>query len=265
MPLSADDVLANAESIVYLLECNLPNSIPHTWDNKEHVGGLTPLGLSKDSSVYRSNAYVRLSTEPVRNGQAMPLMLSGVTLTTKLGEPFKGSGASVSIANLAIMNTRTSDPDFDAESQQLLSDLSDRRFKGRDVTIKVGGLLYKGTPEENDMAYDDFVVLLEGRFKSHSLNNNQIDVSIEARQDDLGGLFPVNTDIDGKAKPFGFGTYLGYQCKPEGNGLWRFHDEVFSTADTEYSKTAYPPFAYFGYGRSFYQGENLIAIVALQR
>ena len=115
----------------------------------------------------------------------------------------------------------------------------------------------KGRPNEEDLAYSDFKVLIDGRLGAKQTNISTINVPVLPISDELAAQFPpvfTYGESEGRAKPYILGQTFGYSPFKVQGTLRVFHYGQIDAQAHEYERA---PFIYYGRGIEVVQGSPI--------
>jgi len=240
----------NADQLILVAEADVNNTLRQDQGFEDWLSGEVSVSGHHYDIDYPTNNKLVASSAPVHLSETSQIITSSFSVQNSLGEPYGSSSIEISVANLRFANVTSSDY------------IRLREFEDALITIKVGGLIDKGKPTEVNLTLSEYQPWIIGRVTSFTYDNSDVDIGITIESDKLNAHFPLNTyesgDSEGQIKAWGVGSYNGFHCASVGGGRYIFADEQFETNDIVYTRDAYPPFAYFGYGQSFFQEDYLI-------
>lgn len=240
--MAINDLLRSLKRLVFLVETTLDNTHvqPHAMDDA--LAGFVPFTGHDNSVKYTTNAHVLISNDVVLDLETALVMESGFSKRSTYPAANDDVFISRSFANILLSSKATRDH------------LLQRKFKGKDVTVKVGGLVNEGKAGEKLLRFDEYEVLVKGKFTSYGMSEEGSDLSIGMDSSDLEAVFPKAVyqegALAGRAKPFGVGRYYGYKFPVLRDGFGQFHDGVVDTQDIIRDDIQV---VYDGYGIHFHQ------------
>jgi len=234
MPFSLDQILSDVDRINGLLEATIDNTLSFPYKYEDYLCGNVGLCGNETGFLVETNANIAVSSDSVPHLGTTLALTGRLEFTSEIGEPFSGSVTSVSYANITLLNDES------------IEDFENRFFEDSICSIKIGGLVNKGQPDQENIPYSDFQTIFDGRLGSHESNVQLINLPVLPIRDELAEQFPRVFEFgesEGKAKPFILGQVFGYAPFPVFGTLRVFHD---GDVDAQAHKYVNPPFTYFG-------------------
>lgn len=224
------DILSDCDPLVVVLESNTKNNQNPARYDADMLGGIHGHDGVDTSIAYESDANISFSYGTANGLNTSRVLSKDLQVTNNLPAPFSGlaGGSTVSTFNIEHAATENS--------------LDSKIFDNTDYTLKVGGTIYKGESNEENIHYNDYKTWSSGRITSYSLGS-ELKLSASRLPTKLLNQFPVNTHTYGKseglAKDFLIGSHRNHQPKPVADGLHDFHDGIIGQ-NTDQKINMYP-------------------------
>ena len=169
-------------------------------------------------------------------GASVNKALTGVhSMTRSLPEPFSGGAVTTAASNITI--NHNSSPD----------DLSRKFYQDVPISVKMGGLMAKGTPNQELLSYEDYALSFEGKVVDYDSDEETTDLTIGLKSTALTLKFPPNTydggDSEGLTIPKMYGRVYGFSPLPIKDGLKQWHDGDCDVSDVVLDRADFVAFS----------------------
>jgi len=213
--MSIDNTLSRLSSVTVVAETILNNTKTTPWQFEDaNAGGCVSNCGNLSNVIIDDNSVQQMSNSQPLNGQGVESLVEGFVVRTELPDPYSNQPATTSFSYLSI------DPYGD--------DYLNRIFDSRPIEIKIGGVLDAGLSTENELSYINYPTWIKGITGKFEYDSQLARVSVLPSSDELQTVYPQNSyisgDSEGLVKPQIFGKVFNYSPRPEGGGIFQFHD-----------------------------------------